>query len=631
MSTAVLRKTQANSNGVPLTQNTAPVIEFRCLYTHDVRRKSKRWQDGFLKFHTFNNRVMVYDVPRNFIGDTHWKDQDELQEGDEISLECAVLVQVNEPIERSETDLTPLFEKRDKSSAKRLVGVQDKSRQSEFSHKTRTAAQSQNRHKSLQALLGDSRGPHGKAVLHAQSPYEIRSSDAENDWPDRPSSKRRKVDALTETKDLVQTTGTAKKRAESSESRRTKGGQKDESSHLQSRPVESAASCERSGPNLRSVIDISSDREHPSSDGLAPGPTMPPPPRSHKKTQQRGLRRPAPSRQKDRSTASKVLNGDFEIDTTARPSSPPVSTTNQMSSTQESPAPSKPVCPNEDDLNYERPAGRPFRFSKKASRNMLICQDISKKRPASKAAETTSIDEENGRPLARKQSTRRKDCSAQVPPVRKTDRECLQERVAQIGKKSCYQSAESSSPAIPPYDTVNPATPPAAKTSISSSFPFPCTDDNTAITLAQLDQQLLVAAPAPANSPSRAPEPALDRDRDHNHLRGAQSRTDNSTDLGLGHKKPTVSTENLEQARQRAEVEGAVLRQPFRKAKAFPGGVVERAGEKGGGKSEGGEQSTTRSKDNDSGPWSREAEDLFDWRPPDWDERGKRGEVLVNG
>jgi hypothetical protein len=71
--TAAVHRMGTPSLSIPPSQNTAPVLEFNCLYTHDIRRKQKRWQDGFLRFHTFNKRVMVYDVPRNFIGDMHRK------------------------------------------------------------------------------------------------------------------------------------------------------------------------------------------------------------------------------------------------------------------------------------------------------------------------------------------------------------------------------------------------------------------------------------------------------------------------------------------------------------------------------------------------------------------------------
>src|SRR6266536_4326989 len=80
---------------VPQTQNTAPVLEFRCLYTQDLRRKQKRWQDGRLKFHTFNKRAMVYDERSNFVGDTHWREDSEFNEGEELELERGgILVEV---------------------------------------------------------------------------------------------------------------------------------------------------------------------------------------------------------------------------------------------------------------------------------------------------------------------------------------------------------------------------------------------------------------------------------------------------------------------------------------------------------------------------------------------------------
>ena len=97
MTAAVLRSSP--NLAVPQTQNTAPVFEFNCLYTHDLRRKQKRWQDGFLRYHTFNKRVMVYDVPRNFLGDLHWTSGDDLQEGDEMTLEKGgIMVEVSERI-----------------------------------------------------------------------------------------------------------------------------------------------------------------------------------------------------------------------------------------------------------------------------------------------------------------------------------------------------------------------------------------------------------------------------------------------------------------------------------------------------------------------------------------------------
>ncbi|KAI9894599.1 MAG: hypothetical protein M1814_001954 [Vezdaea aestivalis] len=82
----------------PQTQNTAHISEFRCLFTLDIRRKAKRWQDGLLRFHTFNNRIMVYDDRRNKIGDAFWKETRELCDGDELELERGIMVEVGEGI-----------------------------------------------------------------------------------------------------------------------------------------------------------------------------------------------------------------------------------------------------------------------------------------------------------------------------------------------------------------------------------------------------------------------------------------------------------------------------------------------------------------------------------------------------
>ena len=101
--------TWASSNTITKTQNTAPVLEFRCLYTSDLRRKQKRWQDGRLKFHTFNKRIMVYDDRSNFVGDSHWREDHAFAEGEEVELErCGILVEVSECVGIREQDLTLL-------------------------------------------------------------------------------------------------------------------------------------------------------------------------------------------------------------------------------------------------------------------------------------------------------------------------------------------------------------------------------------------------------------------------------------------------------------------------------------------------------------------------------------------
>ncbi|KAJ4363444.1 hypothetical protein N0V83_009737 [Neocucurbitaria cava] len=186
--TAPLRGTP-RSSALPASQNTAPVAEFRCLFTHDVRRKQKRWQDGYLKFHTFNNRVMVYDQSRNFLGDTYYKDSNELHEGDELNLDKGVMIEVAEPMGVTQTDLTPLFEKKPKEPPVRPNAA---SQTRPFQRPTSVAPQttSQLRHKSLNSLLGTPRGPIGKSVP-LKSPYEARKEKENNIVEERPPKRQK--------------------------------------------------------------------------------------------------------------------------------------------------------------------------------------------------------------------------------------------------------------------------------------------------------------------------------------------------------------------------------------------------------------------------------------------------------
>ncbi|KAK4997619.1 hypothetical protein LTR66_002983, partial [Elasticomyces elasticus] len=192
MTAAVYRSTPALA--IPPTQNTAPVLEFNCLYTHDLRRKQKRWQDGFLRFHTFNKRVMVYDVPRNFVGDTHWQQDEALQEGDEVTLEKGgVMVQVADAVGVTETDVSEIRKKKHKASSS------DRAPSSPApiwpAHSVSSAAAPpQLKHKSLNALLGTPRGKLGKATMPSKSPFDLRNNGRENeDWEEGRSSKRQKI------------------------------------------------------------------------------------------------------------------------------------------------------------------------------------------------------------------------------------------------------------------------------------------------------------------------------------------------------------------------------------------------------------------------------------------------------
>jgi hypothetical protein len=206
--TAPLRNTLYSA--VPASQNTAPVAEFRCLYTNDLRRKQKRWQDGYLKFHSFNSRIMVYDQSRAFLGDTYWKESGAVQEGDELTLDKGVMVEVAEAMGITQTDLNPLFDKKPKDPPPPSTAPPPPRRfnpPSQVAPSNAARPTTQMRHKSLNALLGNPKGPLGKA-LPIISPYEARKEqenearrdqehttrrEQENEWAVDREAKRQKT------------------------------------------------------------------------------------------------------------------------------------------------------------------------------------------------------------------------------------------------------------------------------------------------------------------------------------------------------------------------------------------------------------------------------------------------------
>ncbi len=173
MSTVTATARGTPSLTVAPSQNTAPVFEFRCLYTHDLRKKKKIWHDGSVRFHTFNRRVMVYDDSKNYIGDSHWRETGDFQEGEELKLDKGVVVEVGEQIGQTETDLAPvILEKRRPELASSPRGAPPSNTYS--SGPRPVGAISQARPKSLAAVLGASQGPIGRARLPARSPFEHR-------------------------------------------------------------------------------------------------------------------------------------------------------------------------------------------------------------------------------------------------------------------------------------------------------------------------------------------------------------------------------------------------------------------------------------------------------------------------
>lgn len=146
---------------------------------------------------------MVYDTQMNLIGDLHWRESDRIHDGDELELERGVLVQVEQELESTVTDLTPLLEKKKQAPAAAAAAaaaahsppmrvVSPQNRQSGIS----TPYPSSSRLKSLNEVLGIRKTSSFAKSPAVRSPYEERQqqiqADEVNDGPvERPSKKRR--------------------------------------------------------------------------------------------------------------------------------------------------------------------------------------------------------------------------------------------------------------------------------------------------------------------------------------------------------------------------------------------------------------------------------------------------------
>ena len=265
--TAIASTGPLRSSGLPLTQNTAPVLDFRCLYTHDLRQKKKRWHDGVLRFHTFNSRIMVYDVSRNFIGDKYWREPEIIQDGVELELEKGVLIQVEEATGRTEQDLSPILNHHKTSPNNRPTAPPARAHSTSTAVFSATSAAVSRENatllkpKSLNAVLGTPRGKHGRALLPEKSPFqsrrEQRSSSViiENDCKqiERPAKRLKTAKNGLGKKTAVQLAREAacgsRQKVDSAMHPRGQQAQNDASSHKQPIPI------------TRSVINLDTDVE----------------------------------------------------------------------------------------------------------------------------------------------------------------------------------------------------------------------------------------------------------------------------------------------------------------------------------------------------------------------------------
>ncbi|KAI4629740.1 uncharacterized protein J4E87_002926 [Alternaria ethzedia] len=490
--TAPLRNTQHASAIAAITasQNSAPVAEFRCLYTQDVKRKQKRWQDGYLKFHTFNSRVMVYDQARNFLGDTYHKDSSELQEGDELSLNNGALVEVAEAMGITHTDLTQLLEKKTKDPPPRPTAPSQPKPFQRPSSVAPTNAQrsaSQLRHKSLNTLLGTPKGPIGKAQP-MKSPYEARK-EKENELVEEPTPKRQKTSQPR-----------TNWRASSPVQEDSPIAKRDSAVQVQPSDTANARKPAKFIPPTATVITIESESDpHPAdlSDVTLPST---PPKLARARARSSALHTPAPQPavpQQPPVQTPRIPKGKVPVPSVraletpkqrAPPSSPPVSASNRLTNVDFALQPTKqpPKDPTPPPLSPPpNRKAKSLRLSAGVKRGTLLCQSLPQKttRAASEARVTSS--NVRARPVSRVTS---KEPSPAISQNSNPPQEVASAASKRVPKAKRRNTEAQDGDSLAPK---------RARVSRSPPLPSPSVSEDPEVIHGLMDQQLIIPSSPP--------------------------------------------------------------------------------------------------------------------------------------
>lgn len=583
-----------------------------------------------------------------------------MQEGDEVLLEKAgVKVEVAERIGQTQTDLSELRAKKGPETnvePRRRVERTDISAATPIPRASSggvARGNTQLKHKSLNALLGTPKGQMGKATLPTKSPFEERHSNVENEqWEDgRPAKKAR-----------IAETRTAARSAQ-------KG-----SVPLWARTADSKADHSLQQSAGQVFIDLSDDvaPSHDflpgfSSDALAPSSPVRAAARdvsgssSSPAFQTRQPPEPGRAPSKDNTRGSRIEQLDQEPQREANAPARPASRL------RKSPQPARQPSPEVSRPSSIKP-GQTLRLAASApKKRMLFCQDQLIKKPQTRIAvdsttalqDTTGDGEYDDRPKTAKERVdervklieRRKARSKTTGPDPTTNSNSLSmpidtgndprvapRRNAPTDDRSRAMSRDLTRPdeSVPLRDEDNSGT-----RAPSENLEQRSSHEVSAIELARLDRRML-----PPAAPRRAPSPPVQipSPREARPLRRVISEPPNKpVQAKPGSKRvpgapvrytPTPSP--TKRSRESTPVVQAVkeVRAPFKtKLKktlqksvslnmtaAGTSTVILGRPFQAPTKPQVAKTKKPDPPPEDVGPWSREAFDLFKWRPPGWDE-----------
>jgi hypothetical protein len=564
-------------------------------------RKQKRWQDGRVKYHTFNKRVMLYDDTLNFIGDTHWKEGHDLSVGDDVSLDTGVLIQVEDLLVTTQTNLAPLFE-RDKNKHHQEQAKEDTSKPPLPKLAGRGTGRNENtqhKHRSLSAMLNAGKGAHGKPSLPMQSPFEIRKANQENQFNSGRNAKRQKTNPKIGSIEQMQP------------QTRANEGLKMDISKLPLGRARSRPGLSNQSSSLRwQIVDIASEADIFLSDVTTP---------SSPKLEGTAARSLPEVKQKK--TAPRIPKPKSPAPPPERSTSPPVSTKSKIRHVDNMLEHVEEVAPrNLTPVTTPTVAKtKQLRLAKTQQRPMLFCQKkplqpttqgppakpTKEKRPNLYLSLSDMEDEEEQvRTEIFPKPTKRS-----ISEARKTTVELMDEPLSSTG---AFDIGQSSSP----RQTATKRKPLAAQIGSHvarkdlqngdafDSFANVHCDDSAANTITE--EMATSAVATKQRKPGKAPVKAtVIVEQDGNAIDPYDVRTAKKKRKQIALKAKGKSLSNvidrLNEKSREIDDEGMGSLAMEERAKALAAAGPHR----------------------NQGPWTMEATDLFDWRPPDWEERVK--------
>jgi len=551
-----------------------------------------------------------------------------------VEIETGVMVQVGEQVGVSETDLRPILERPRKhvgeAEEERGGGAVERAEASRTVRLTmsgNTAPSAQRpmellRHKSLNALLGTPKGALGKATLPAKSPYELKNGTAGEEGR---AAKRQRTDAqATWMVTRVTTPRQAMKSKEAQLWTRTADARAKRASATQPSKATRMSAGQRS-LKVREVIDITSDNEENTTSDITLPDTTPASKTKRTPAVPRSWRRDSPP----------------PFDPPLEPRSPPVSTRNKIINVDADTPPGTVDITDIDRRTSQGPPPqnssrlKPIQLARSKPRNMLLCEKNNPKIMKTKSTSTTNslpLGGVNDGPQAEKRSERANQRQRSEKDPRDEQTTISESRRQQTGPAiASIRDDGISSPAFSALTNARVLT----RKSTANITPRARTEEQTVPMPDPIGQQLLPVREFPNRATGQATvRPAVASKSSENRIFGrVQSENDATVAFppdGFSG-APRVNEEHTVASSESLPAAKHATKKPMRQSTSENNGVRKQAGSRAQASVVLSEQPETKQKDQEKGPWTIEALDFYDWRPPDWDARVKQKALELEG